>query len=95
MTFERGQSGNPTGRPPGTKDKRTALRELLEPHAPALIEKAVSLALEGDITAIKICLDRLIPALKSIQVNSANGDTLEQCLIRLSWQESEKQNEAL
>jgi hypothetical protein len=59
------QSGNPAGRPPGIRDKRTAMRALLEPHAAALVAKAVELALAGDGTALRICIDRLIPAAKA------------------------------
>jgi hypothetical protein len=44
MVFKRGRSGNPNGRPKGIVDRRTALRELLAPHAQALIEKTVELA---------------------------------------------------
>ena len=62
--YKPGESGNPRGRPKGAKDKRTAFRELLKPHAPALIERAVSLALEGDTTALKMCLDRLVSPLR-------------------------------
>jgi len=62
--YKKGQSGNPVGRPRGIKDKRTSIRELLKPHAKDLIDKAVSLALDGDTTALRLCLDRLIPALK-------------------------------
>lgn len=65
MTFEKGLSGNPDGRPPGIKDRRVALRALLEPHAPALIEKAVDMAKSGDAAALRICLDRLIPPAKA------------------------------
>lgn len=61
--FKKGQSGNPKGKPKGARDKRTALRELLQPHAPQLVAKAVELALEGDTTALRICVDRVIPAL--------------------------------
>lgn len=61
--YKKGQSGNPSGRPKGTKDSRTALRELLKPHAPALVKKAVDQALEGDAQALRLCLDRLIPAM--------------------------------
>lgn len=61
--FKKGQSGNPKGRPKGATDRRNALRGLLEPHAPELVEKAVELALEGDATALRMCLDRLIPSL--------------------------------
>ena len=65
MKFQAGQSGNPLGKPVGSKDKRTALRELLNPHAPALVEKAVQKALEGDTSALKLCLDRCIAPLRS------------------------------
>lgn len=41
--FEKGQSGDPKGRPP-----RSKLWQLLVPHAPALISKAVELALDGN-----------------------------------------------
>ena len=33
MTFQSGQSGNPSGRPKGIIDKRAKLREKLESHA--------------------------------------------------------------
>jgi uncharacterized protein DUF5681 len=65
MPFQPGQSGNPDGRPLGIRDKRTAMRELLVPHAEALVAKAVELALSGDSTALRICIDRLIPAAKA------------------------------
>lgn len=68
MAFVKGRSGNPLGRPVGSTDKRTALRELLEPHAENLVNKVVELALQGDVTAIKICLDRLIPTVKSVEL---------------------------
>jgi len=64
MAFKPGQSGNSAGRPKGSRDRRTELRGLLQPHASALIEKAVNMALSGDTTALKLCLDRIIPALK-------------------------------
>ena len=58
--YKSGQSGNPAGRPRGSKDKRTELRDLLRPHAPALIEKLIAMALEGDHVALKLCIDRLV-----------------------------------
>lgn len=65
MTFRKGKSGNPAGKPKGARDKRTALRELLQPHADDLVKKAVELALAGDTTALRICIDRCIPAIKA------------------------------
>lgn len=65
MPFVAGVSGNPDGRPKGATDKRTELRRLLTPHAPELVKKAVDMALEGDTTALRMCLDRCIAPLRS------------------------------
>lgn len=64
--FQKGKSGNPAGRPKGIQDKRVEMRALLEPYAPSLIEKAVQLALEGDTTALKLCVDKIVPSIKPI-----------------------------
>lgn len=79
--FKKGQSGNPAGKPKGARDKRTALRELLQPHAADLVKKAVDLALAGDTTALRICIDRCIPAIKAkdqpISLSGLNGTPAE------------------
>lgn len=59
--FKPGQSGNPAGRKPGIPDKRVAWRKALEPHGQELISKALELAMEGDVQALKACLDRICP----------------------------------
>lgn len=64
MTFQPGQSGNLNGRPKGIIDKRAELRGLLEPHAKDIIEKLVSLAKVGDPTALRLCIERLLPRIK-------------------------------
>lgn len=80
--FKKGQSGNPAGKPRGAKDRRTALRELLQPHASELVQKAVELALAGDTTALRICIDRIIPAIKAkdapVSVSGLTGSLAEQ-----------------
>jgi hypothetical protein len=56
--FEKGQSGNPAGRPPGIGKRATqAMQLLLDGEAQALTRKAVELALDGNTTALRICLD--------------------------------------
>lgn len=65
MAFKKGRSGNPAGRPKGIEDKRVALRTLLEPHAPKLVDMVVKKALAGDMTAARICIDRLIPPVRA------------------------------
>ena len=63
--FLPGQSGNPAGKPKGSRNKATlALEELLDGEAEALTRKAVELALAGDMAALRICLDRILPARK-------------------------------
>jgi hypothetical protein len=65
MKFQPGQSGNPAGRPVGSKNKITELQKLLVPHAEELVAKAVEMALAGDSAALRLCIDRLIPSAKA------------------------------
>lgn len=63
--FQKGQSGNPLGRPKGSRNATTlALETLLDGQATALTQKAIDLALAGDMTALRICLDRIFPPRK-------------------------------
>ncbi len=79
MKFAKGQSGNPAGRKRGSRNKATALRDQLEADASALIRKAVELAKGGDVAALRMCLDRILPPLRaetSPQEIEAKGDDL-------------------
>ena len=80
--FQKGVSGNPAGKPRGARDKRTELRALLAPHAERLVKKAVKLALGGDTTALRICIDRLLAPVKAkdeaVKVGKATGTLAEQ-----------------
>ena len=68
--FQPGQSGNPKGKPKGTKNHATRLAEsLLDGETETLTRKAVELALQGDMAALKLCLERIIPPRKSRPVN--------------------------
>ena len=63
--FVAGVSGNPTGRPKGSRNKITLLKESLElmlreraaPDLPAVLDKAVELAVSGDRAMIKLLLE--------------------------------------
>jgi hypothetical protein len=67
--FAPGNNANPTGRPLGSKHKATiAVEALLEGEAEKLTRKAVELALAGDTTALRLCLERLAPPAKSRRV---------------------------
>jgi hypothetical protein len=70
--FQKGQSGNPRGRPTGSRNSATlACEALLEGQAEALTQKAVEMALAGDTVALKLCLERIYPARKDRAVNFA------------------------
>lgn len=80
--FAKGMSGNPAGKPRGARDKRTELRALLLPNAARLVNKAVKLALAGDTTALRICMDRLIAPIKvkdsAVALGKIEGTLAEQ-----------------
>jgi hypothetical protein len=80
VAFKKGQSGTPQGRPKGLTDRRTALRELLEPHAEKLVRKAVAMAVKGDVAALSLCISRLIPPAKSapVPLGDCAGDVAQQ-----------------
>jgi hypothetical protein len=60
--FQKGQSGNPRGRPPGARNKATRAAEaLLDGEAESLTRACVSAALGGDTTALRLCLERILP----------------------------------
>src|SRR5262245_6631007 len=60
MQFQKGQSGNPAGRPRGSRNKTTVLMQnLLEGEAEAIARKAIEMAKDGDMAAIRVCMDRL------------------------------------
>lgn len=63
--FKPGQSGNPAGRPKGSRNVTTvALETLLDGQAEALTKKVVELALDGDMAALRLCMDRILPPRK-------------------------------
>ena len=67
--FKPGQSGNPAGKPKGTRNATTlALEALLDGQASALTQKAINLALAGDMAALRLCLDRILPPRKDSPV---------------------------
>lgn len=57
------------GRPPGSRNKTTvAVEALLEGEHEALTRAAIDKALEGDTTALRLCLDRIAPARRDAPV---------------------------
>jgi hypothetical protein len=68
--FRKGVSGNPKGMKPGTKRQATRLAEaLLDGEADRLVRKAIDMALGGDVVALRICLERLMPVQRERMLN--------------------------
>lgn len=90
MVFKAGQSGNPVGRAKGSINRRTQLAKLLEPHAEMLVAKMIELALAGDVNALRLCIDRLIPKMQReatcidlpTQLNQKNISKLKDDILR-------------
>lgn len=61
-----GQSGNPSGRPPGT-GKIEPLRAQIREAIPDIITAMVDRAKDGDVGAARLLLERAIPAVKPVQ----------------------------
>ncbi len=79
--FRPGESGNPSGKPPGAKNRATRLAQtLLDGEEEALVRKVIELAKGGDMQALKVCLDRLCPPLKPqsalVQIEIPETDNL-------------------
>lgn len=67
-----GASGNPAGRPVGSRNKSTLLlEELLHSQQEALVQKTIDLALEGGPVALRLCLERLYPAPRERRIDLA------------------------
>jgi hypothetical protein len=60
MQFQKGQSGNPAGRPRGSRNKATIrMQEMLQEKTEELVSKAIALAIAGNVGALRLCFDRL------------------------------------
>ncbi|MCB1968692.1 MAG: hypothetical protein KDI64_22255, partial [Candidatus Accumulibacter sp.] len=60
-----GQSGNPKGRPPGSRNRVTLVAlAAMEEGAAAIAKKIVEMAKQGDMSAARLVLERLVPPAK-------------------------------
>lgn len=84
--FKPGQSGNPTGRKPGSGVVGQARQALLKAWdgekadgSDGIRQKLIELAKGGDLTAIRLVAERVAPALKAVEPPVAmqmTGDSL-------------------
>ena len=68
--FKKGQSGNPAGRPKGSRNRASCIVDsILEPQAQAVAQAALDRALKGDSMLLKELLNRLAPPSRERSVN--------------------------
>ena len=68
--FQKGQSGNPRGRPAGSRNNASlAVEAMLDGEAERLTRKCIDLALSGDTVALRLCIERLCPVRKDRAVS--------------------------
>jgi len=61
---------NPNGRPKGSMNKWTILsRELLTERGPEIVQVIIDRALKGDVHCLKMCIDRIVPQTKAVEIN--------------------------
>jgi len=61
-----GQSGNPKGRPAGTGDV-SKLRAAIAKQVPGILDAMMTKALDGDVGAARLLLERAVPPLKAME----------------------------
>jgi hypothetical protein len=62
MPFQKGQSGNPAGRRVGSRNRVSVLvHSLLENEAEYLARKTIDMAKDGNLGAMRMCMDRIAP----------------------------------
>jgi uncharacterized protein DUF5681 len=62
MTFVPGVSGNPAGRPRGSRNKKTLILEaLLDDESEAILRRMIGLAKMGDDVAMRLLFARMLP----------------------------------
>jgi hypothetical protein len=88
-TFVKGHKGR-GGRPKGSKNKATIRREIAVHRADKIMHKAlpdvmavlVREALNGDMSAVKMLLDRTVPAHKAIEGEAGETNNMVQITIQ-------------
>jgi hypothetical protein len=57
------------GRPKGSRNKnRQEAQQLLDQHSKSITQKCIILAMQGDPIALRLCMERILPALREPSV---------------------------
>lgn len=78
--WKKGQSGNPAGKQPGSRNKATMLvLSLMEDGAKEITQAVIDAARGGDLSAARLVLERLAPPMRErpISINLPDTSTAE------------------
>jgi hypothetical protein len=76
MVWAKGESGNPAGKPAGARNKSTRMvLAIMERGAKEITEAVVKLAKDGDLSAARLVIERLLPPAKDRPIFLALPDT--------------------
>lgn len=76
--FRKGKSGNPNGRPAGSRNKASIIVEkMMGDQAEAVVQATIKRALEGSTDAMKLILDRLAPIRRDRPITFSLPDKLD------------------
>ena len=68
--WQKGQSGNPAGRPAGSRNKASiAVENLFLDEQEALTRRCIQLAMKGNMQALKLCIERICPVRRDTPIN--------------------------
>jgi|SRR5579859_7878495 len=90
--FVEGVSGNPAGRPPGTRNKLVSVKQKLElavregmskDKLVRIINKMAEMALEGDVKAARLILDKFISSASTGEEEEEKGTGSSGITIRI------------
>jgi len=68
--WQPGQSGNPAGRPSGSRNKASiAVENIFLDEQEALTRRCIQLAMKGNMQALKLCIERICPVRRDVPIN--------------------------
>lgn len=78
MAWQKGQTGNPKGRPRKSQKTMAQLRSQISEHLPDVIDVLASAAKDGDVQAARILVERCVPSMRAIDQNVNINDSMRE-----------------
>jgi hypothetical protein len=78
MAWQKGQTGNPKGRPRKSQKTMAQLRSQISEHLPDVIDVLATAAKDGDVQAARILVERCVPSMRAIDQNVNINDSMRE-----------------